>query len=444
MVKVNLSKLIQLVNAIRLCPLQIPYRNEKLYDDYLLMKSSSDDVVSLSITASLERIRETHLDEEDSERKRLIVFHLIDTYSKSSISVRHSQINYLITGVKCCPICEDENLIIIKPSRCHNAVLFTRSGSKKIKVFHKQCSNLDCMATIYYCYAEYRSDSILQRRYYQNSELDIFSITQDTFFETAFLNEVSEDVFTCYSRFVHIACKYNRLFSGYQLNHRRLLHCWLLYMIYQKLGHIQFPVERDNHRALDVEHICEILYPSLKEKIDQKWKFHICNGCKNRTVIMDGAAKVYRTCCAASPKKIVNFGSLNKFIACSNSPIKDSKYCKNHLNGQIGEIPERLDYAYMTRSKTRELGLDKEFLTTSMGCRKREAINVRQTRKKTAGMVYCYRACGISIGHCEAIHAETCTIFMVLLVDLFGCSPSSDLLTGCMCLNVILLYNSYC
>ena len=52
------------------------------------------------------------------------------------------------------------------------------------------------------------------------------------------------------------------------------------------------------------------------------------------------------------------------------------------MNGQRSDIPERLDCGYMTRSKTRELGLDKEFLTTSMGCRKRDAINVRKTRKK--------------------------------------------------------------
>ena len=145
---------------------------------------------------------------------------------------------------------------------------------------------------------------------------------------------------------------------------------------------------------------------------------------------MDGAAKVYRTCCAASSKKITNVGSLNKFIACSNTPSKKSKFCKYLMNGQRSDVPERLDCGYMTRSKTRELGLDKEFLTTSMGCRKRDAIKVRKTRKKTAGMVYCYRPCGVSMGHCEAIHAETCTIFMVLLIDLFGCSPSPDVLTG--------------
>ena len=146
MVKVNLSKLIQLVNAIRLCPLDIPCRKEKLYDDYLQMKSYSEDIVSLSVAVSLERIRESYLDKEEDERKKLIVFHLIDLYSKSLISVRHTKVKYLIPEVNYCPICENQRLIIIKPKRSHTAVLFPLTGSKQIEVFHKQCSNIDCMA----------------------------------------------------------------------------------------------------------------------------------------------------------------------------------------------------------------------------------------------------------------------------------------------------------
>ena len=33
-------------------------------------------------------------------------------------------------------------------------------------------------------------------------------------------------------------------------------------------------------------------------------------------------------------------------------------------------------------------------------------------------------------GHLECIHAETCTDFIILLVDLFGETPGRDLLTG--------------
>ena len=45
-------------------------------------------------------------------------------------------------------------------------------------------------------------------------------------------------------------------------------------------------------------------------------------------------------------------------------------------------------------------------------------------------MIYCYRPCGISIGHLECIHAETCTAFPLLLFELFGERPDSEVLTG--------------
>ena len=38
------------------------------------------------------------------------------------------------------------------------------------------------------------------------------------------------------------------------------------------------------------------------------------------------------------------------------------------------------------------MGLDIDVLTTEDGCRKREAINVRSNRSKTAGMLFTYRS----------------------------------------------------
>ena len=45
-------------------------------------------------------------------------------------------------------------------------------------------------------------------------------------------------------------------------------------------------------------------------------------------------------------------------------------------------------------------------------------------------MLYAYRPCGISVGHAELIHAETCTDFVLLIIELFGENPSPDTLTG--------------
>lgn len=100
------------------------------------------------------------------------------------------------------------------------------------------------------------------------------------------------------------------------------------------------------------------------------------------------------------------------------------------MNDQSGDTADRLDLGMMTRAKRKEMGLDINFLTTTEGCRKREAINVRSHRSKTAGMLFTYRPCGISLGHSECIHAETCTDFVLLLIELFGTTPGPDLLTG--------------
>ena len=45
-------------------------------------------------------------------------------------------------------------------------------------------------------------------------------------------------------------------------------------------------------------------------------------------------------------------------------------------------------------------------------------------------MLYAYRPCGVAVGHLECIHAETCTDFILLLIEIFGTSPGKDDLTG--------------
>ena len=92
---------------------------------------------------------------------------------------------------------------------------------------------------------------------------------------------------------------------------------------------------------------------------------------------------------------------MNEFTACGNSPLPTKHFCEVHMNDQSGDTADRLDLGMMTRAKRKEMGLDINFLTTTEGCRKREAINVRSHRSKTAGMLFTYRPCGISLGHSE-------------------------------------------
>ena len=62
---VNLSKLLLLIQAIQACPIGVPKRDEKLFNDYNSFKSTSDHTVSIQICITLERLVETNLDCED-------------------------------------------------------------------------------------------------------------------------------------------------------------------------------------------------------------------------------------------------------------------------------------------------------------------------------------------------------------------------------------------
>ena len=101
-------------------------------------------------------------------------------------------------------------------------------------------------------------------------------------------------------------------------------------------------------------------------------------------------------------------GELNQFTACSASPLPKMKYCALHLADMEAEDVERLDTGRLTRAKRKELGILIEELTTEQGCRKREMITQRSSRSKTAGMLFAYRTCGISLGHLECIHSGSC------------------------------------
>ena len=80
-------------------------------------------------------------------------------------------------------------------------------------------------------------------------------------------------------------------------------------------------------------------------------------------------------------------------------------YCLKHEGDVTEESAERLDHGRLTRAKCKELGISIETLTTDTGCRKRDLVAVRKSRRKTCGMLYAYRTCGISLGHIECIRS---------------------------------------
>ena len=100
MVKVNLSKFLQLIDALNSCPVGIPNRVEKLFDIYEKNSATSDYVVSLHVSANLERLKESYLDSEESKRKMAIFSELIETLTNKPISI---------------PCCNESKIYLVSP-----------------------------------------------------------------------------------------------------------------------------------------------------------------------------------------------------------------------------------------------------------------------------------------------------------------------------------------
>ena len=406
MVLVNLHKLIQLVQASNHCPLKIPNRAHKLFDEYLKFESTSGINVSVKVSAKLENLKELNIDDTTNDKKKQILFEIIEKVTTNKVDIpTNSNKIYLISPLDKCPNCGSDSLVKKRSDRPNTKVIvYMKDRSQPAEVYNKKC--LKCNATMYPCYSEYGEHDLI-RKYLTHDKIKYFSVTRDTFFDVDLLEMLSEDIFTADCRLNNFVLKYNRTNKdSVELFRSRILHAWLIYSI-NKRNCVEFPVIRNKNRNLDIEAVCTVLYPDLRRTIDAKWYHHKCKKCEKRCVIMDGAAKVYRTVCAAKPEKVVSTGSLNEFKACSNSPVPNGMYCTSHTDEKVGESEKRLDMR-MTRATLKELGLDITQLTTTEGCRKRENITVRSKRNKTAGMLYAYRCCGISLGHLECVHAEVC------------------------------------
>ena len=108
----------------------------------------------------------------------------------------------------------------------------------------------------------------------------------------------------------------------------------------------------------------------------------------SQSVVMDGAAKVYRNVCAAKPEKVMMVGELNHFNCCVNSPLPRKLFCAIHLNDKVGETSSRLDHGVLTRARRKELGLEIDCLSSSVGCRKPDKVTMRYL-KTVFFLLYC-------------------------------------------------------
>ena len=287
MVLINLSKLMMLIQCIQNCPLSIPKRVDKLFDSYFSFKPTSDDLVSIHIPVELERLKERNVDDEEETKKKKIITEIIHIYSKSPIEFPSlsSTTIYLIPPISKCLKCSGA-LITVRPHRKgRGAVVYTVQGPTFAEVYHKYCKQ--CNAVVYYCYTEFREEGNIFKRKYLKSGLKYFSATQDTYFEFKLLEDLTEDLFTCDTRFHKWVMKYNRTFRDQKIKliKNRVFPVWVLYSIQKRIP-VEFNVSRKADRSFDIEAACKILYPALKEFIDGKWISHKCSKCTTRLVVM--------------------------------------------------------------------------------------------------------------------------------------------------------------
>ena len=327
MVLFNLTKFILLIQAIHSCPPGVPNRGHKIFEEYNRFESVSDDMISVSVIASLERFsKEMSVDEEDADRKKKIIVQIINQYSSSSFEFPQdfSKI-HLISHLDYCNICKDGQLVVVRPSTPGKDVtVYRKNGGVGGQLYHKQCQNLSCLATVYDSYSEYKNGGQMMRKYHKLSEMKYFAITQDSFFDVEFLEELSEDIFTCYVRISNFVKKYNRLNPKIPLNKKRIFHSWLIYIIMKRLPDVEFPVFRSRDRNIDIDKTCQYLYPKLRRVIDERWVKHQCSKCSSRTIIMDGAAKAYRLSVFSSTSLNILFPQLTVRVSLVVASLEEA------------------------------------------------------------------------------------------------------------------------
>ena len=329
-----------------------------------------------------------------------------------------------------------ENYCCDKPIRidCRpaNVKIYDVDGIRHTAYYHGNCRV--CKSKIYHTYSE---DKNGDRQF--NNDCDYFVISSGIGFTTKLLRRISLDISIGCTPFSKIADIYNAQFDllrEHQLDPLILEANWLIFRI---SGYVNvIPWERKiSNRCFHAEKICLGVYEKLKTTIDAKWLHHACEepGCAQRMVVMDGNEKLYRYCCSKPFERVMGGkGEVNAVKRCVNNPVRgnqnksNSDLCLLHETGSPSpvHVKEKIDIRPVTRSYARTLD---ETVTTNAACKKEQNIN--KFEKRTAGMFYLMRSCGIRLSHFEMITAESLSSILTYLIDTFSADPSKrDVIRG--------------
>ena len=301
MVLFDLSVLARFGAIVAATPSEVSKRKLRLTEVYNNLKSDNIKVVSIRLSSNLERLRECHIDFETKERRQQIIDQLIEDFTNRHLNldtVGEFKI-FLVPQISSClnPVCSSSDLKICRPNKAeHSVTVYCVDGIREGEVYRKECWS--CKRIYFYNYMEDEDSCGNKIRSYYNdsaSKQRFFSITNETFFEKKLLDYVTEEIVVCNVQFTNWVVCYNRLNNSTRpVSYKLLIPVWLIYHMWKRMD-LTFPVVRDNFRNLDVEKICEHLYPKLRELIDRKWISHVCDKCTTRIVILDGNAKVIST-----------------------------------------------------------------------------------------------------------------------------------------------------
>ena len=307
--------------------------------------------------------------------------------------------------------------------------LYTENGVLRGRSYHGNCK---CGKTFYNGFFDDKKNEI--RKFDDPYETEYILFRSGVAFSRRMLINTDFQISIGVVSFESAAEIYNNIWPSQKpLHKRRLEDAWFIHKILKHVTKFA-PWPRNKNSELDVEKLCLQVYEFIRKRIDSKWMTHVCSevGCKERLVVIDGNEKLYRTICAAEKSKIIgDQGNINTYDICIRNPTRGnqhsdaSKFCEEHINGKSGEGKMVIDLRPITRSFSRMLPLT---VTSGLGCKEDKKVDRFYTR--TAGMFYIFRSCGVRLSHWEMYTAESLSGVFLWLIDLFGESPSTNMING--------------
>ena len=217
------------------------------------------------------------------------------------------------------------------------------------------------------------------------------------------------------------------------VNPDRLESAWFLFRILEFVREFNWP-RKNSSGEFDLEELCKMAYARIKNSVDNEWLHHKCSevGCNERFVVMDGNAKLYRSLCGANKSRVIGKnGEVNGYNICIRNPTRGNQhgssntFCSAHHNDKDSDTDPVLDLRPVTRSMTNNVPVT---ITNGEGCKSNE--NIERFYRRTAGMFYLFRPCGIRLSNFEMYTAESLSDVFKYIVDVFGEYPTFEQIRG--------------